>query len=64
MIKWFYEKVLPLYIQFWPNLYLAIWSAPYLQSGIKPKYWKALRVTIRAGKYHEKALLVLKRGEI
>lgn len=64
MTKRFYEKVLPLYIQLWPNVWLAIWSAPYLQPNLKPEYWKALRITVRVGKYHEKVLLVIKRGEI
>lgn len=64
MIKWFYEKALPVYIQFWPNLWLAMWSAPYLQPDIRLKYWEALRITIRAGKYQEKILLVIKRGTV
>lgn len=64
MIKWFYEKVLPLYLRLPYDIWLAIWSSPYLQPDIKPKYWNALRITIRTGKYHSKVLLVLKRGEI
>jgi len=72
LIAWLCEKFLPLYWQFWPNHWLAVWSAPVLKygGGWKPKnwkpetHWRALRITLRTGKHGEFASKVIKRGLI
>jgi len=66
------EKFLPIYWQFWPNYWLAIWSAPVLKYGgtWEPKNWKpqthwqALRITLRKGRYGSELLGVMKNGVI
>ena len=51
------EKCLPVYIKFWPNYWLAIWSAPHKTTALK-----ALRITIRKGEYHSELIATIKRG--
>lgn len=65
-----YQKYLPIYFKFWPNYWLAIWSAPvrYGACGNLEKrndsYWKALRVTIRKGENHSQLVCILKHGVV
>lgn len=70
------KKYLPVYFQFLPNYWLAIWSAPVRYRGqwkINNEWffvsrndtvWQSLRITIRKGQFHENSLIVLKRGTV
>ena len=50
------EKILPIYIHLWPTSYwLAIWSAFSKNESAR----KALRITIRQGKYHSKLIFLI-----
>ena len=55
------EKLLPIYIRFWPSSYwIAFWSS----FSKNETAWKALRITVRHGKNHSKIFFVLKKGII
>ena len=56
-MKFFFKRLLPLYIRFPYTLYwLAIWSAD--------NDWKSLRITLRSGEHYSHIVKVLKKGYV
>lgn len=60
MFDKFCAKFLPRYLRLPFHYWLAIWSAPARHATA----WQALRITIRAGEYHEKLTFTIKRGTV
>lgn len=64
------NKFLPIYFQWWPLIWLAIWCAPvrYKGAGSLPACndtaWGALRITMRAGENHQRLWFVIKSGVV
>jgi len=56
------NNLLPVYIRLWPTYFwLCAWAAPLLPASLL-NYWKALRITIRRGLYHERIVFAIKKG--
>jgi hypothetical protein len=64
VVMHFFKKCFPIYIRFKPTwIWFAAWSGP-MEPSRWYQYFKALRITIRYGRFHSKILLTFKKGNI